>query len=77
MLCSAPILSIPEGIEDFVVYCDASHEGLGCVFMQRNKAIAYASRQFKVHENKYITHDLELGVVVFRLKIWWNYLYNT
>ena len=77
MLCSAPILSLPEGIEDFVVYCDASHQGLGCVLMQRDKVIAYASRQLKVHEVNYTTHDLELGAVVFALKIWRHYLYGT
>ncbi|GJQ91297.1 putative reverse transcriptase domain-containing protein [Tanacetum coccineum] len=60
-LCSAPILALPEGSEDFVVYCDASHKGLGAVLMQREKVIAYASRQLKVHEKNYITHDLELG----------------
>ncbi|GJR34625.1 putative reverse transcriptase domain-containing protein [Tanacetum coccineum] len=56
--------------EDFVVYCDASHKGLGAVLMQREKVIAYASRQLKVHEKNYTTHDLELGSVVFALKIW-------
>ncbi|GJT13471.1 putative reverse transcriptase domain-containing protein [Tanacetum coccineum] len=60
-LCSAPILALPEGSEDFVVYCDASHKGLGAVLMQREKVIAYASRQLKVHEKNYTTHDLELG----------------
>ncbi|GJT49029.1 putative reverse transcriptase domain-containing protein [Tanacetum coccineum] len=60
-LCSAPILALPEGSEDFVVYCDASHKGLGTVLMQREKVIAYASRQLKIHENNYTTHDLELG----------------
>ncbi|GJS01013.1 putative reverse transcriptase domain-containing protein [Tanacetum coccineum] len=60
-LCSAPILALPEGSEDFVVYCDASHKGLGVVLMQREKVIAYASRQLKVHEKNYTTHDLELG----------------
>ncbi|GJT51364.1 putative reverse transcriptase domain-containing protein, partial [Tanacetum coccineum] len=64
-LCSAPILALPEGSEDFVVYCDASHKGLGVVLMQREKVIAYASRQLKVHEKNYTTHDLELGSVVF------------
>nr|GFB97147.1 putative reverse transcriptase domain-containing protein [Tanacetum cinerariifolium] len=68
-LCSAPILALPEGSEDFVVYCDASHKGLGAVLMQREKVIAYASRQLKVHERNYTTHDLELGLVVFALKI--------
>ena len=69
-LCTAPILSLPEGIEDFVVYCNASNQGLGCVLMQRGKVIAYASRQLKTHEVNYTTHDLELGAVVFALKIW-------
>ncbi|GJT62216.1 putative reverse transcriptase domain-containing protein [Tanacetum coccineum] len=62
-LCSAPILALPEGSEDFVVYCDASHKGLGVVLMQREKVISYASRQLKVHEKNYTTHDLELGSV--------------
>nr|GFB90154.1 putative reverse transcriptase domain-containing protein [Tanacetum cinerariifolium] len=68
-LCSAPILALPEGSEDFVVYCDASHKGLGAVLMQREKVIAYASRQLKVHEKNYTTHDLELGSVYFALKL--------
>ncbi|GJX17277.1 putative reverse transcriptase domain-containing protein [Tanacetum coccineum] len=72
-----PILSLPDGVEDFVVYCDASNQGLGCVLMQRNKVIAYASRQLKIHEKNYTTHDLELGAVVFALKIWRHYLYGT
>ncbi|GJT39702.1 putative reverse transcriptase domain-containing protein [Tanacetum coccineum] len=76
-LCSAPILALPEGSEDFVVYCDASYKGLGAVLMQREKVIAYASRQLKVHEKNYTTHDLELGSVVFALKIWRHYLYET
>ncbi|KAI3725192.1 hypothetical protein L1987_64970 [Smallanthus sonchifolius] len=65
------------GTNGFVVYCDASHQGLGCVLMQKDKVIAYASRQLKVHEKNYTTHDLELGVVVFALKIWRHYLYGT
>ncbi|GJT01860.1 putative reverse transcriptase domain-containing protein [Tanacetum coccineum] len=76
-LCSAPILALPEGSEDFVVYCDASHKGLGVVLMKREKVIAYASRQLKVHEKNYTTHDLELRSVVFALKIWRHYLYGT
>ncbi|GJX94528.1 putative reverse transcriptase domain-containing protein [Tanacetum coccineum] len=76
-LYSAPILALSEGSEDFVVYCDASHKGLGVVLMQREKVIAYASRQLKVHEKNYTTHDLELGSVVFALKIWRHYLYGT
>ncbi|GJS10094.1 putative reverse transcriptase domain-containing protein [Tanacetum coccineum] len=69
-LCSAPILALPEGSENFVVYCDASHKGLGAVLMQKEKVIAYASRQLKIHEKNYTTHDLELGAVVFALKMW-------
>ncbi|GKB59689.1 putative reverse transcriptase domain-containing protein [Tanacetum coccineum] len=68
-LCSAPILALPEGSEDFIAYCDASKKGLGAVLMQREKVIAYASR--------HTTHDLELGAVVFALKIWRHYLYGT
>ncbi|GKF47714.1 putative reverse transcriptase domain-containing protein, partial [Tanacetum coccineum] len=67
-LCSAPILALPEGSEDFMVYCDASHKVLGVVLMQREKVITYASRQLKIHEKNYTTHDLELGSVVFALK---------
>ncbi|GKD20703.1 putative reverse transcriptase domain-containing protein, partial [Tanacetum coccineum] len=52
-LCSAPILALPEGSENFVVYCDASYKGLGAVLMQKEKVIAYASRQLKVHEKNY------------------------
>ncbi|GJS88873.1 putative reverse transcriptase domain-containing protein, partial [Tanacetum coccineum] len=58
---SAPILALPKGSEDFIVYCDASKKGLGVVLMQREKVIAYASRQLKIHEKNYTTHDLELG----------------
>ncbi|GJR97698.1 reverse transcriptase domain-containing protein [Tanacetum coccineum] len=76
-LCDAPVLSLPDGVEDFVVYCDASNQGLGCVLMQRDKVIAYASRQLKIHEKNYTTHDLELGAVVFALKTWRHYLYGT
>ncbi|GKB05974.1 putative reverse transcriptase domain-containing protein [Tanacetum coccineum] len=76
-LCSAPILALPKGSEDFVVYCDASHKGLGAVLMQREKVIAYASRQLKVHEKNYTTHDLELRSVIFALKIRRHYLYGT
>nr|GFA98868.1 putative reverse transcriptase domain-containing protein [Tanacetum cinerariifolium] len=66
-----------EGSKDFLVYCDVSHKGLGAVLMQREKVIAYASRQLKIHEKNYTTHDLELGSVVFALKIWRYYLYGT
>nr|GFA32231.1 reverse transcriptase domain-containing protein [Tanacetum cinerariifolium] len=76
-LYSAPILALPKGAEDFVAYCDASHKGLGAVLMQREKVVSYASRQLKIHKKNYITHDLELGAVVFALKIWRHYLYGT
>ncbi|GJY64471.1 putative reverse transcriptase domain-containing protein [Tanacetum coccineum] len=76
-LCSAPILALPEGSKNFVVYCNASHKGLGPILMQKEKVIAYASRQLKVHEKNYTTHDLELGAVVFALKMWRHYLYGT
>ncbi|GJT40067.1 putative reverse transcriptase domain-containing protein [Tanacetum coccineum] len=68
-LCSVPILAFPEGTEDFVVYCDASLKGYRAVLMQREKVIAYASRQLKVYEENYTTHDLELGAVVFTLSL--------
>nr|GEV06334.1 putative reverse transcriptase domain-containing protein [Tanacetum cinerariifolium] len=89
-LCSAPILALLEGSENFVVYCDASHKGLVAVLIQkekfiaytsrqlkREKVIAYASRQLKIYETNYTTHDLELGSVLFALKIWRHYLYGT
>ncbi|GJU09630.1 putative reverse transcriptase domain-containing protein [Tanacetum coccineum] len=69
--------SLLDGPEEFVVYCDASGIGLGCMLMQRGKVIAYASRQLKIHEENYTTHDLELGAVMFALKIWIHYLYRT
>ncbi|GJV62679.1 putative reverse transcriptase domain-containing protein [Tanacetum coccineum] len=76
-LCSAPILALPHGAENFIVYCDASHKGLGAMLMQNKKVIAYASRQLNIHEKNYTTHDLELGAVVFALKLWRHYLYGT
>ncbi|GJZ41401.1 putative reverse transcriptase domain-containing protein [Tanacetum coccineum] len=66
-----------QGSENFVVYCDASHKGWDAVLMQREKVIAYVSRQLKVHEKNYTTYDLELGAVVFALKMWRHYLYGT
>nr|GEX06834.1 putative reverse transcriptase domain-containing protein [Tanacetum cinerariifolium] len=68
-LCEAPIFALPKGNDDFVVYCNASLQGLGAVLMQKEKVIAYASRQLKPHEENYTTHYLELGAVVFALKI--------
>ncbi|KAI3740651.1 hypothetical protein L2E82_31121 [Cichorium intybus] len=76
-LCDAPVLTLSEGTEDFVVYSDASNRGLGCVLMQRGKVIAYASRQLKEPETRYATHDLELAAIVFALKFWRHYLYGT
>ncbi|GJZ82020.1 putative reverse transcriptase domain-containing protein, partial [Tanacetum coccineum] len=73
----APILALLEGSEKFMVYCDASRKGLDAVLMQRDKVIAYASRQLKIYENNYTTHDLELGAIVFALKMWKHYLYDT
>nr|GFA23173.1 retrotransposon protein, putative, Ty3-gypsy subclass [Tanacetum cinerariifolium] len=76
-LCSAPVLALPEGTKDFVVYCDASLKGYGAVLIQREKVIAYASRQLKVHEENYTTYDLELGALVFALRLWRHYFYET
>ncbi|GJX69147.1 putative reverse transcriptase domain-containing protein [Tanacetum coccineum] len=76
-LYEALILALPEGNNNFVVYCDVSHQGLGAVLMQQEKVIAYASRQLKPDEENYTTHDLGLGAVVFVLKIWRHYSYDT
>ncbi|GJX42113.1 putative reverse transcriptase domain-containing protein [Tanacetum coccineum] len=76
-LCSAPILALPQGDENFTVYCNASHKGLGVVLMQNEKVSVYASWQLKIHEKNYTTYDLKLSVVVFALKIWRHYLYGT
>ncbi|GKE37675.1 putative reverse transcriptase domain-containing protein [Tanacetum coccineum] len=76
-MCSKPILALPEGAENFFVYWDASHKGLGVVLMRNEKVISYAPRQMKIHEKNYTTHDLELGAVVFVLNIWRHYLYGT
>ncbi|GJY13028.1 putative reverse transcriptase domain-containing protein [Tanacetum coccineum] len=75
-LCSAPILALLKGSKDFVVYCDASLKGYRAVLMQREKVIAYASQQLSTHEENYTTHDLELGAVVFALRLWRHYLYG-
>nr|GEY70042.1 putative reverse transcriptase domain-containing protein [Tanacetum cinerariifolium] len=76
-LCNAPFLALLDGTKDFLVYYDASGIGLGCVLLERGKVIAYASRQLKIHEKNYTTHDLELGTVAFALKIKRYYLYGT
>lgn len=75
-LTLAPILTLPNGTDGFVVYCDTSRVGLGCMLMQRGKVVAYTSMKLKVHEKNYLTHNLELLVVVFALKIWHHYLYG-
>ena len=68
-LTTTPVLALPDGLDRFVVYCDAFRVGLGCVLMQHGKVIAYISRKLKPHEKNYPTHDLELAAVVFALKI--------
>ena len=75
-LTSALVLTLPSGQDEYIVYCDASRQGLGCVLMQHENVIAYASRQLKKHEQNYPTHDLELADVVFALRIWRHYLYG-
>ncbi|XP_075515443.1 uncharacterized protein LOC142550090 [Primulina tabacum] len=75
-LTSTPVLAIPEEPGDFVVYNDGSKQDLGAVLIQHGKVIAYASRQLKEYEKKNPTRDLELGAVVFALKIWRHYLYG-
>ena len=75
-LVSAPVLVIPSGSGGFVIYSDASHQGLGCVLMQHGKVVTYASRQLKPYEKNYPTHDLKLAAMVFSLKIWRHYLYG-
>ncbi|GJW54152.1 putative reverse transcriptase domain-containing protein [Tanacetum coccineum] len=67
-LYEASILALPEGNDDFIIYCNASHQGLGAVLMQREKVIAYASRQLKPNEENYTTHDLELGAHILDQK---------
>jgi hypothetical protein len=74
ILTTAPVLVLPDIHKDFIIYCDASRQGLGCVLMQEGRVIAYASRQLKTHEQNYSTHDLELASVVHTLKIWRHYL---
>nr|GEZ47011.1 putative reverse transcriptase domain-containing protein [Tanacetum cinerariifolium] len=76
-LCFAPTLALPEGTKNFILYCDASLKGFGAVLMQRENVIVYASRQLKKQEENYTTQDLELGVVVFALRLWRHYLYGT
>ena len=69
-LTSAPVLAPPNSRKDFVIYCDASRQGLGCVLMQERRVIAYASHQVCPHEENYPVHDLELAAVIYALKLW-------
>jgi len=73
-LTTAPVLVLPDPSKSFSIYCDASHLGLGCVLMQKDRVVAYVSRQLRKHELNYPTHDLELAAVVHALKIWRHYL---
>ncbi|CAL2263108.1 unnamed protein product [Prunus armeniaca] len=75
-LTIAPVLALPDNSENFVIYSDASLQGLGCVLMQHDRVIVYALRQLKKHEHNYHTHDLELAAVLFAFKIWRHYLYG-
>ena len=75
-LTEAPVLTQPTGGREYVIFSDASLNGLECVLMQEGKVVAYASRQLKPHERNYPTHDLELAAIVFALKIWRHYLYG-
>jgi hypothetical protein len=67
-LTTAPVLTLPDIHRDFVIYCDASRQRLGCVLMQDRKVVAYASHQLRIHEQNYPTHDLELAAVVHALQ---------
>jgi hypothetical protein len=73
-LTTTPILMMPNVEKPFSIYCDASGQGFGCVLMQDGHVVAYASRQLRKHEEKYLTHDLELAVIVHALKIWRHYI---
>ena len=73
---TTPILTIPEREDDFIIYCDASSQGLGAVLMQHDRVIAYASRQLKDYEKNYLAHELELAAMLFALKMWRHYVYS-
>ena len=75
-LTKAPILIVLKQGQRYIVYYDASRNGLGCVLIHSRRVVAYDSRQLKNHEQNYPTHDLELATIVFTLKIWRHYLYG-
>ena len=75
-LTSAPILIVLEMGQRYTVFCDASKDGLGCIFLKSGRVVAYGSRQLKNHEQNYPTHDMDLATVVFALEIWRHYLYG-
>jgi hypothetical protein len=75
-LRTTPVLIMPDVHKPFSVYCDASYTGLGCVLIQEGRVVAYSSRQLKIHEKNYPSHDLELVEVVHALKTWRHYLYG-
>ena len=68
-LTTALVLTLPNGEDKFIVYCDASRVGLGCVLMQNGKVVAYASRQLKKHEHNYPTHDLKMAAMILLLRL--------
>jgi hypothetical protein len=68
-LTTAPVLVLPDIHKDFIIYCDASRQGLGCVLKQEGRVVAYSSRQLKAHEQNYPTHDIELAAMIHALKI--------
>jgi hypothetical protein len=76
-LTTAPVLAQPDVSKQFDIYCDASGIGLGCVLMQNNRVIAYASRALRTHEQNYPTYDLELAAVIHALTIWRHHLMGT
>jgi hypothetical protein len=76
ILTIALVLILPNVHNPFLVYCDASYIGLGCVLMQEGKVVAYSSQQLKIHERNYPTHDLDLAAIVHALKTWRHYLYG-
>jgi ribonuclease HI len=75
-LTTTPVLVLLDVHKPFSVYCDASYTGLGCVLMHEGRVVTYSSRQLKVHEKNYPTHDMELAAVVHALKTWRHYLYG-